>query len=264
MSDIFKDENIYPYQGKIKEHFKGFYDATFIAFIPFFQIDSQTNNKVSLKKSKLLSHEEAVQEFEFLKDLPKANRQIYSYKNDEYPSNETIFLKGKAISWNKVVTGSGFTDYAELNKALRTSIGALNNNYARPDLLEKLNAFTDKKSIYHPTEGTFDMLSKVSIYKTFQFFRKHQIVITDEFYQQTFSINLDKLSEFEFCNQINFKDYYLYSADFELLFTVEWDSFFFIIATDSKKMEQLIESKLFEGFLCNDETDHHWDYMDKK
>jgi|GEM_PF-1440513 len=39
MGNIFDDEILYPYQGKLKEHFKGHYNAVFIALLPFFQLD---------------------------------------------------------------------------------------------------------------------------------------------------------------------------------------------------------------------------------
>ncbi len=150
--------------------------------------------------------------------------------------------------------------YPELNTALRTSIGGLNRNFTRPDLMEKLNNFTDHESIYHPTEGAFGILSKIAIRKAFKLLGKNQILITDEFYENTTTIDLDRLTEYEFCDEIGGKDYYLYSADKEILFTIEWDSFFFLIATDHKKMDKLIANDLFEGFLCNDKTEHYWEY----
>ncbi|MNE23174.1 hypothetical protein D3C80_1164180 [compost metagenome] len=104
------------------------------------------------------------------------------------------------------------------------------------------------------------MLSKMDIYKAFKLLGKKQIMITDEFYENTTTVDLDRLTEYEFCDEIGGKDYYLYSADKETLFTIEWDRFFFLIATDQNKMDQLIASNLFEGFFCNDNTDHYWEY----
>jgi len=260
MGNIFDDEKLYPNEGAIKKHFKDHYDTVFIALLPFFQLDREETDKANLKKAKLLSHEEALKEIDFLKNLPEANREIYSYDNERYPADKDIFREGKAIPWKNIVNDSTLTGYAELNTALRTSIGALNRNFTRPDLMEKLNNFTDRESIYHPTEGAFGMLSKMAIYKAFKLLGKNQIMITDEFYENTSTVNLDQLTEYEFCDEIGGKDYYLYSADKETLFTIEWDSFFFLIATDQNKMDQLIASNLFEGFLCNDDTDHYWEY----
>lgn len=260
MGNIFDEEKLYPYQETIKGHFKDHYDCVFIALLPFFQLDRGETDKTKLKKAKLLSHEEALKKIDFLKKLPEANRNIYMYDNEGYPADEDILREGKAIPWKNIVNGSSLTGYAELNTALRTSIGALNRKFTRPDLMEKLNNYTDCESIYHPTEGSYGILSKMAIHKAFKLLGKNLIMITDEFYENTSTVDLDRLTEYEFCDKIGGKDYYLYSADKEVLFTIEWDSFFFLIATDQNKMDQLMASNLFEGFLCNDNTDHYWEY----
>jgi hypothetical protein len=259
MNDIFNN-NIYPHEGKIKDHFKDFYDTVFVAFLPFFQTDRHPIDKVNLKKSKHITFEEAKQEIEFIIDITEPNAKIYSYSNNEYPADEEIYESGKIITWDTVVKGAGFVDNSELNKALRTSIGAVRKIFQRPELTDKLNNFTESKNIWHPTEGGFDIFSKIAIYKTLKILGKTQIIVTDEFYEMTSNLDLDKLTEFEFIEKVNYKDYFLYSTDKEILFTIEWDSFFFLIATDSKRMNTIIQDKLFEGFLCNDKTQHEWDY----
>lgn len=185
MGNIFDEQKLYPYDGTIKGHFKDHYDSVFIALLPFFQLDREETDKSNLKKAKLLSHEEALKEVDFLKRLPEANREIYSYDNDRYPADEEIFRKGKSISWDNIAKGSCLAGYAEVNTALRTSIGGLNQNFTRPDLMEKLNNFTDHESIYHPTEGAFGILSKMAIRKAFKLLEKNQILMTDEFYENT-------------------------------------------------------------------------------
>ncbi|WP_312330362.1 DUF2711 family protein [Sphingobacterium sp.] len=260
MGNIFDEEKLYPYEGTIKGHFKDHYDCVFIALLPFFQLDRVETDKTKLKKAKLLSHEEALKKIDLLKKIPEANKDIYMYDNEGYPADEDILREGKAIPWKNIVNSSSLTGYAELNTALRTSIGALNRKFTRPDLMEKLNNFTDSESIYHPTEGAYGILSKMAIHKAFKLLGKNLIMITDEFYENTSTADLDRLTEYEFYDEIGGKDYYLYSANKEILFTIEWDSFFFLIATDHKKMDNLIASHLFEGFLCNDKTDHYWEY----
>lgn len=64
MGNIFDEENLYPYEGAIKEHFEDHYDSVFIALLPFFQLDREKTDKSNLKKAKLLSHEEALKEID--------------------------------------------------------------------------------------------------------------------------------------------------------------------------------------------------------
>lgn len=263
MNDIFQD-NIYPHEGKIKAHFKGFYDEVFIAFLPFFKVDRQVNDGANMKKSEQISLEQAKEKMDVLKAIQSTNIEVFSYSNNDYPANGEIYKGGEIISWNKIVTGSGLADFIELNIALKTSIGALSNSYARPELTEKLNNYTSSQNIWHPTEGSFDALSKIAIYKTFQQFGKNQIIVTDEFYRTTSTLDLDKLTDFEFSEKVSYADYYLYSSDKEILFTIEWDSFFYLIATQKDKMKQILESNLFEGFLCDDETEHGWYHKEEE
>jgi Protein of unknown function (DUF2711) len=262
MTDIFSDYKIYPHEGKIKDHFKDFYETAFVAFLPFFKVDRELSDNTNFKKSKQITHEEARQELDILKDIPPFNADIFSYSNKDFPTDQEIFDSGQSISWDAVAKGSGLKNNSELNKALRTSIGALRQVFRRPELTEKLNKFTDDQNIWHPTEGSFDTFSKIAIYKTFKLLGKNKIVVTDEFYETTSIIELDTITEFELTEKVSYKDYYLYSTDKELLFTIEWDSFFFLIVTDNEKMKQIIEAKLFEGFLCNENTEHTWDYED--
>lgn len=106
MGNIFDEQKLYPHQGTIKSYFKDHYNSVFIALLPFFQLDRKETDKANLKKAKLLSHEEALKKIDFLKNLPEANREIYNYDNERYPSDKDIFREGKAICWNIIVNGS--------------------------------------------------------------------------------------------------------------------------------------------------------------
>ena len=186
------------------------------------------------------------------------NAEIFRYNNDEYPTDEEIYKSGKRVSWKSVIIGTGLKDSSELNKALKVSIGALRKVFFDPQLTEKLNNYTNTEHIWHPTEGGFDILSKIAIYQTFKRLNKSRIIVTDEFYETSKILDIDKLTDLEFSEKIGYKDYYLYPEDKEILFTIEYDSFFFLIATDEQKMQMILEEKYFEGFLCDERTEHSW------
>ncbi|PIQ20228.1 MAG: hypothetical protein COW65_16185 [Cytophagales bacterium CG18_big_fil_WC_8_21_14_2_50_42_9] len=260
MKDIYTENNLYPYEGRIKDHFKELYDSVFIAFLPFFVVNKQTNSNTNFKKSEKITFQRVQEELELLRDIPEFDAAIYYYSSKDFPTDKEIYEKGKNIPWENVIKGAGLKDYAEVNKALRTSIGALRNAFRRHDLTNKINVYTTENKIWHPTEGSYDILSKVAIYNAFKILNKKEVIVKDEFYESTKELSLDKLSEFEFSETFDSKDYYVYSADKEILFTLEWDSFFFLIATTQDKMEIIIKENLFEGFIYNNETTHNWDY----
>lgn len=261
-NDIFEEKNIYPHDEKIENHFKDFYNSVYVAFLPFFKIENHLSKNNNYKKSERITFEQAKKELDILKNIQESNAEIFSYSNQDYPTTAEIYNNGEIVSWKNIVKEIDLKDITELNKALRTSIGALKKIFRKPELSEKLNTYTEKNNIWHPTEGNFDVFSKIGIYRIFKMFNKNEILIVDEFYENNNVITLNELTEYEFIEKIEYGDYYIYSVDKEILFTIEWDSFFFLIATDKNKMEKIIEAKYFEGFLCDSKTTHNWDYFD--
>ena len=88
MSNIFTDINIYPHEGKIKDHYKDFYDSVFVAFLPFFQVDRQLTDKTNFMRPKQITYEEAKQEIDILKDIPPFSADIYIYSKKDYPTKK--------------------------------------------------------------------------------------------------------------------------------------------------------------------------------
>ena len=142
--------------------------------------------------------------------------------------------------------------------ALLASIGSSSKAFARLDLTERLNDFTKLEKIWHPVEGMYSVLSKRAIFETLCLLNKSEVVVMDEFEQVRSTLHLNKINAVEFSEKISDTDYYIYSMDSEIIFAIDWDSFFFLIATDKKKMDTIISSKLFSGFLCDDETELDW------
>jgi glutaredoxin-related protein len=261
MNNIFEEKNIYPHEGKIKDHFRDFYDSVYVAYFPFFRIENHLSKNNNYKKSEKITFEDAKKELDILNNIIELNAEIFSYSNEDYPTNTQIYNHGKIVSWKTIIKEICLKDQTDLNKTLRTSIGAIRPIFQKPEFNDKLNIYTTKNSIWHPTEGSFDVFSKIKIYRIFKLFNKEEILFVDEFYENITSININELTEYEFSEKVGNNDYYIYSLDKEILFTIEWDSFFFLIATDKAKMEIIISENYFEGFLCDSETTHNWDYL---
>ncbi|ADF51762.1 DUF2711 family protein [Zunongwangia profunda] len=254
---IFTENKIYPEEETpLKEHFSEFYDSVYVASLPFFRIENETKSK-SFKASEKITVEQAKAEMKELKSLKLENVEIFT-SNKDYPKEKEIYENGVLIKWKEIVSNTELSDSIELNRALKTSIGAYKKKLERQDLLKTLNHYTDLEKIWHPSEGGFDLFTKKKIYQAFKNFNKDIIIIVDEFFENTVELDLTKLSEYEFIDKIDYKDYYIYSSDREILFTIEWDSYFCLVAVDKNKIEYI--ENHFEGFIADEKTTHLWDW----
>ena len=254
---IFTENKIYPEEETpLKEHFSEFYDSVYVASLPFFRIENETKSK-SFKASEKITVEQAKAETKELKSLKLENVEIFT-SNKDYPKEKEIYENGVLIKWKEIVSNTELSDSIELNRALKTSIGAYKKKLERQDLLKTLNDYTDLEKIWHPSEGGFDLFTKKKIYQAFKNFNKDIIIIVDEFFENTVELDLTKLSEYEFIDKIDYKDYYIYSSDREILFTIEWDSYFCLVAVDKNKIEYI--ENHFEGFIADEKTTHLWDW----
>ncbi|MBR9847013.1 MAG: DUF2711 family protein [Algicola sp.] len=257
--NIFTDNKIYPNEEiPVKKHFSEFYDSVFIAFLPFFRIQNETKSN-SFKSSKQISVEQAKAEMKELEPLKLENVEIFT-SNKDYPKDKEVYENGILVKWEEIISDTKLSSNIELNRALKTSIGSYKKKLERQDLLKTLDDYTDLQKIWHPTEGSFGVFAKKGIYQTFKNFNKDKIIVIDEFFEKETELDLTVLNEIEFIEKIDFKDYYIYSSDKEILFTIDWDSYFYLIAVDKYKIEYI--KNHFEGFVADEKTTHLWDWKE--
>jgi hypothetical protein len=159
--DIFKENKLYPNEEEsILSNFAGFYDSVFMAYLPFFRIRENSFEKVSVQKSHQISLEEFKANDEVFGKLPNFNANIYSYKNDEYPEDSEIFEKAEIVSWEEVKNYANFSNYAEIYKALKTSIGSYRAIFERTDLRDKLNVLLKKNESFIQRKGILKFFRK--------------------------------------------------------------------------------------------------------
>lgn len=258
--DIFVEKQLHPGQGNlIIQHYKGYFESVFLAFSPFFKLKHSNFTQQGGQKSKQITFEEAQEANEIFNKIPKFSADIYSYDNKNYPDDQEIYLNAKPVSWKEIKTGCGFESSGEINKALKTSIGAYRKVFQRPDLAKRLSNFTTANQIYHPVEGHFEILSKKEIYKAFHLLSRTELVIEDECCDSRKELNIASLMEKDFIEGVNFKDYFIYDNQKELLFAVDWDDFFFLICSSKENIDRLVSTLNFEGFYCDDTTETAWE-----
>lgn len=255
---IFCEHRLYPDEKTpLLEHYSKYSDV-FIGFLPFFVVDNHNCKNKSSKE--IITLEEAQNRHEIFKQIESlSNATIYG-ANMCYPEENEIYNYGKKIKWKTVVDSTSINDYKELHKALKTSIGAYNNQLRRYDLLDILNKYADKKNIWYPEEGDFDILTKKSIYNFLKENSIFKIIVEDEFFQTKKELDLNILSEYEFVKEIIRNDFYIYSENKSILFSISWDDFFFLIAIDKNIIEKDLIDCFFEGFWADERDTVLWDW----
>lgn len=257
--NIFTNDNIYPNEEiPVMEHFSEFYDSVFIAFLPFIRMNNDSGSE-SFKASEQITVEQAKAEIKELEPLKLENVEIFS-SNKDYPKEKEIYENGSKVIWQEIVSKTKLSNNTELNRALKTSIGAYHKKLERQDLLKRLNEYTDLEKIWHPTEGGFDVYAKQEIFRTFKHYNLNKIIAVDEFFDDSIELDLKELTELEFIEKVDYKKYYIYSSDKEILFTIEWDSYFYLIAVNGNKIEYI--KNQFEGFIADKKTTHLWDWKE--
>lgn len=255
MSDI-ENKNLYPdEETPVLKHYSEF-NSVYVGLLPFFKLDKEHCATNSSKK--VISLEEARKKDEIFEKIENySNMTIYS-SNECYPTDEEISQNGKKVSWNEIIQSTKLNDYKELNKALMTSIGAFKKKLERQDLLKILNQHSGKNNIWHPTEGTFDFFTKSSIFVILTLNEIDEVVVEDEFYENKKTIDLTNSNKSDFCEKIDFKDYYIYDKNKSILFAISWDYYFYFIAINEEVFSKKSIEKNFEGFWADEKCSHLW------
>lgn len=260
MIDRFKEQSLYPdYDQTFLAHFKGIFDEVFICFSPFFKLSVGADEDNTFSKSIEISLEELRKRDQTFKKVEAKGATIYA-RNLAYPKMQEILAHGTIVPWAGVSNNAGLNGNSELYKALKTSIGAYNSNFSRPDLAKQLQDFVEEAKIWKPGEGEFDVLTLKKIYNSFISLNKTEIIVEDEFHETYTAYDLGKLTVEKFIESIGGKDYYIYSKDKTILFSVDWDSFYFIICSTSAIIEKIVADQHFEGFLADIFTTPCWEH----
>ncbi|WP_207426650.1 DUF2711 family protein [Pedobacter sp. SYSU D00535] len=261
--DIFKEQKLYTYEEPFKKHFSGAFDWVFISWFPFFKIKTHTDNGGSFKKSVEISLEEARAKDPIYEKIQATNAVIYAH-NESYPGKSEILQHGQEVSWADIKIKAGMNSYSDVYKALKTSIGAYNKAFARPDLEENLELFLQKEAIWQPGEGSFDPRTLKKIYSLFKTFTSPHIVVEDEFFDSKKELDLSRLTVEDFVEEIGGRDYYIYDVEKSLFFATEWDSFFHLICSSSPIIRSAVTELGFEGFFADTATRHGWEHQDEE
>lgn len=260
ITDIFIDKHLHTgFDKPIKKHFSKYFDTVFISFSPFFKLNGDKVKDRKFQKSSAITFDELKNEVDIFKDIPQINANIFTYQNDKYPDDNEILSGGVEVKWEEIKKGCNFDEIRDVNKALKTSIGAYRPVFASAEFSKRLVEFTNSNQIFIPIEGHFDVFSKVKIYESLKLLGKFSMIVEDEFYENKKEFSIEGMSVKEFIKIIGFKDYYIYDKDKTILFSVGWDDFFFLICSTNEIVDKIVKEIGFEGIYCDEDTDAGWE-----
>lgn len=250
--------NYYPKgTDSILKSFKGEFKSCFILFHPFLQIKGE-NETVDRNSS---SQENDIPDD--IKDLFKgiklpSNATIYS-SNPNYPEEAEIIQNGISITWKEILNNSDkLVSYEDIQKGLKTSIGAYRRIFQREDLMKSLTEVLDRNKYWSPKEDDINTTTKLLIFQIFKFLsiRKAVNLIYNE---EPTPIELDNLDELSFCQTFN--STVVHSPEKEVVFSQDRDTFFCLMLTKKEEtMQKIITQFKPEGILCDETTSLPWEF----
>jgi hypothetical protein len=192
---------------------------------------------------------------------------IERVKDARYENNlsadEIAFLaksRGREVSWSKICAATGIKTIPSLNRALLTTIGALQSKYASHEAAGKLQEYCRANRTFMPTEGAIQPIMELKIATLFQKVGIERLELACEFDEAGVSLEVSALCSQELWHVpgLSRKPTRIYAEDRSLLAVVDWDSFFTLICGTNEILNQSEIDDDFEGFFCNRHTCHDW------
>lgn len=247
---------------KILDFYEGEFESCFILFHPFLKIKNEGDNETKRTSSDKVDSipNEFEEMFKGIK-LP-GNAMIYM-SNPNYPKENEIIESGIGVSWKEVIELSNkFTTPEDIQKALKTSIGAYRKVFRRNDLHEHLQEFIKKHKLWSPKEDIINALTKKKIFQIFRFLNLNEI-FNDDFKEEKEPINIKEMSLPDFCQTMSSS--YIYSSEKEVMISQYMDTFFCLLLTKKKEtMVKILENFELEGILCDEEFSLPWEYENEE
>lgn len=171
-----------------------------------------------------------------------------------YPSNEEIIRYGKPALWSDIEQESGLKNHKELALALKTSIGALKNEYSRSDLEEKINL---REGIYYPNEDFISVLLIDDFLKILSSKGANNIYFSEPINNRDGMLQLSTTAPLEICD-ITDKELILTDENLEFAFMSFYDSFITLFLAKEENISNIVQTMNWEASICDNSTKVNW------
>lgn len=251
-----------PEDSVMLDWYRGTFDRGFIALHPFFTIDGLNPALCEHGTLVLSGHDrpEDVGLIEWMDEKSAARRDGKELLGGSVPEIAKRF--GRAIGWRQIGANVGLPDHCAVDRALRTNILGLRQEFADQAAARRLVDYCDRTKIFLPTEGCFQPLMETAIVALLRRSGLSEVILSDEFSDEQQLISVDALDgelAWELRDDlVKWGARRLIAPDQSLLIWVHWDSFYTAIFGTEERMGGARVSEGFEGFWCSDRTRTYW------
>jgi hypothetical protein len=162
---------------------------------------------------------------------------------------------GEPIRSSAICRQLGFADHTVLDRALRTHIGGLRDEFSDLGAAERLIQHCAWSKMFLPTEGSFQPVMETPLAEALISLGLTDVLAGDEFGDEVRRVSVEELGRRENWNIARRGN--IFTEDRTLLITTPWDSFFTVIMGTSDQRLDLF-SDVLEGFWCTRETTTDW------
>jgi hypothetical protein len=173
-----------------------------------------------------------------------------------YPSNKEILKLAKPVSWNKIVQESGLATLEELAIALKTSIGALREEYARSDLADKLNTNLNP-DLYYPDEDKTSVFLIKDLLKILGSKGANTLYFSEPIGDHSGSLQIKDVTPLEIC-ELSASEFILTDENMDYAFMSVYDSFITLFLAKDENIEEIVRLMNWEAIICDNQTYIDW------
>lgn len=173
-----------------------------------------------------------------------------------YPKHNEIINLAKPVRWNKILESTDLNTFEEVALALMTSISALNKDYARSDLADKLN-LNFPEDLYYPNEDKISEFLTVDLIKFYQSKGVNRIHYSDPVFDKSGYLQINEITPFDLCEMYS-NEVIITDENMSYAFMSVYDSFITLFLTRTKNPMDMVQSRGWEAIVCKNDTNINW------
>ncbi|NLS89571.1 DUF2711 family protein [Bacillus subtilis] len=173
-----------------------------------------------------------------------------------YPNDDEIRRKGKAVSWEKVMSSCGLQTHAELALALMASIGALRDECAREDLAELLHENING-DLYYPSEVHISNFHIPGLIKVLGMNGSNRFYFAEPIVENSGFLDITETNLRTVLDEAA-AELVLTDEKMEFVCMSVYDSFINVFLAKDKNINDLVQRMGWEAMVCDESTHISW------